>query len=245
MVAKSLSFNPPLLAHRGASAYAPENTLLAFQKAKEMGAAWVEFDVMLCASGEVVVFHDEDLKRTTNGQGLVADSAYRYLKTLDAGSWFDPRFAEARISTLGEVLHLLAKLGLAANIELKAEAGREEALVQAVLKEPGLSDLSSLLFSSFSLETLRVLRSHSANCPIGLLIDDWFQGWEQVLVELNCSTLNLNQDLLRADTIELVLAQGLPILAYTVNDPLEARALYGFGVTALFTDCPDQLTKVL
>lgn len=122
----NISFNPPIIAHRGASKYTPENTFAAFRKAKELGINWVEFDVMLTADGEVVVIHDETLERTTNGTGAVIAQAYSYLRTLDAGSWFDPSFANEKIPTLREVIKLLNELDMFANIEIKAQSGNEE-----------------------------------------------------------------------------------------------------------------------
>src|SRR5438552_7543288 len=94
-----VSYLSSIIAHRGASALAPENTLAAFHKAKEIGAKWVEFDCMLASCGEVVVIHDETLDRTTNGLGRVIDYPYSYLKTLNAGSWFNPIFADEKIPT--------------------------------------------------------------------------------------------------------------------------------------------------
>ena len=91
--AAQLQFLPPVIAHRGASAYAPENTLAAFVKAAQLGIRWIECDVMQAACGEVIIFHDETLERTTNGKGDVDRYPYSYLQSLDAGSWFDPIFS--------------------------------------------------------------------------------------------------------------------------------------------------------
>src|SRR5919197_4354903 len=95
---------PLVVGHRGAMGYAPENTLASFELAVEQGADVVELDVHLSRDGQVVVIHDEQLDRTTDGRGLVGDRTLDELKRLDAGSWFDPRFAGQRIPTLHEVL---------------------------------------------------------------------------------------------------------------------------------------------
>src|SRR3990167_3541643 len=128
-----IEINPPVIAHRGASAYAPENTFAAFLKAKELGARWLEFDVMLAACGEVVVIHDETLNRTTNQSGLVDHATYADLKTLDAGSWFDPLFSTEIIPTLEMTIDFLYRHQLAANIEMKAPIGKEEITAKKVL----------------------------------------------------------------------------------------------------------------
>jgi len=111
--------DPPVIAHRGGSAYAPENTLSAFTKAAQLGMQWVEFDVMLAACGTPIVFHDDLLDRTTNATGEVGVHAYTYLQTLDAGAWFNSKFSGERIPTLAQVLQFLKDVKLCANVEIK------------------------------------------------------------------------------------------------------------------------------
>src|SRR5436190_15911165 len=127
------TINPPVIAHRGASAYAPENILVTFKEAKRLGAKWIEFDVMLAGSGEVVVIHDVTVDRTTDGKGPVSDYLYSDLKKLDAGSWFSPAFAGAEIPTLEQVIALSEEYDLCANIEIKCVPGDEEKTAKAVL----------------------------------------------------------------------------------------------------------------
>src|SRR3990167_7563410 len=124
-----LLFNPKVIAHRGASAYAPENTLIAFTKAAQLEIKWIEFDVMQASCGTPIIFHDETLNRTTNGKGDVCRYSYTYLQTLDAGSWFNPRFSGERIPTLNAVMAFLANENMNANIEIKALPGQEEQCV--------------------------------------------------------------------------------------------------------------------
>src|SRR5687767_2537589 len=122
-----IRFDPPVIAHRGASFYAPENTMAAFRKAAQLGVNWVEFDVVATKDGMPVVFHDDELNRTTNGVGMLSDYSHAYLQTLDAGSWFDARFAGETIPTLAQVLTFLAEMKLNANIELKALGSNPQA----------------------------------------------------------------------------------------------------------------------
>ena len=110
-----------IIAHRGASAYYPENTLPSFEGAIAMGADMVELDVQLTSDKEVVVFHDEKISRCTDGRGKIADHTLAKLKKLDAGSWFDKKFQNTRIPTLAEVLGV-CKNKIAVNIEIKTEA---------------------------------------------------------------------------------------------------------------------------
>ncbi|MBV9574993.1 MAG: glycerophosphodiester phosphodiesterase, partial [Gammaproteobacteria bacterium] len=106
----SLVFSPPVIAHRGASAYAPENTMAAFVKAVQLGIKWIEFDVMATVNGEPIIFHDETLDRTTNAQGEVHHHSYAYLQTLDAGAWYQPFFSGEKIPTLQQVLQFMREM---------------------------------------------------------------------------------------------------------------------------------------
>jgi glycerophosphoryl diester phosphodiesterase len=123
---------PLILAHRGASRIAPENTLVAFCLALEQGADGLELDVQLSRDGVPVVFHDSELSRTTDGRGRISEKTLAELRTLDAGKWFDPRFAGERIPTLEEVFEAFGDRALY-NIELKAFGVQDDGLVQAVV----------------------------------------------------------------------------------------------------------------
>ena len=113
-----------VVAHRGCSGRAPENTIAAFEMALEQGSDMIECDVRLTKDEEVVVFHDRALDRTTNGKGPVEQRTLEELKRLDAGSWFSSKFSGERIPTLSEVLHLLEGRAFL-NIELKTDSDRK------------------------------------------------------------------------------------------------------------------------
>ena len=243
-----LSIIPPVLGHRGASAYAPENTIDSFQKAFSMGAKWVEFDVMLSADGEAVVIHDETLDRTTNGKGKVIDYSFSYLKTLDAGSWFDPSFAAARIPSLREVIDFLVKHQMLANIEIKAQLGFEQQTVNtvlALLDAHWQKDLPAPLLSSFSLPTLEYLRESSSTCLLGFLMHDWLDDWETTCDRLNCISVNVNQEILDQEKVKMIKRTDRRLLSYTVNNAERARELFKLGVDAVFSDVPDKILNAL
>jgi len=126
-----------VIAHRGASAYAPENTLAAFKKAQEMGADWFELDCQLSKDQEVVIMHDETVDRTTNGHGNIRDLTLYELKQLDAGSWKGPEFAGERIPTLAQCLDL-AKFKIGVYIELKSIDDDSELLAQVIQRAENL-----------------------------------------------------------------------------------------------------------
>jgi len=126
---------PKVIGHRGAAAYAPENTLEGLREAARRGAGWVEFDVKLTADGMPIVFHDDALDRTTNAKGEVAAASLERIRGLDAGSWFGPAFAGARVPTLEEALRLVLEQGLGANIEIKPCPGREAETAERAVAE--------------------------------------------------------------------------------------------------------------
>jgi glycerophosphoryl diester phosphodiesterase len=244
----SISFDPPVIAHRGASNLAPENTLSAFVKAAASGAKWVEFDVMLAACGEAVVIHDETLERTTNGTGNVSDYPYSYLRTLDAGSWFHPRFANERIPTFKEVIEVIKEQGLNANVEIKALPGLEDKTVRKVLSDienywP--ANAAPPLISSFSMEALKLVRAYSPTALIAILIHEWFEAWYDYTEELACVSLDINHEILDAEKVKLIKATGRFLLCYTVNNPRRALELFSWGVDAVFTDQVNVILKAL
>lgn len=235
----SINFKPPLIAHRGASRFAPENTLAAFLKAKELGAKWVEFDVMLTACGEAVVIHDDTLDRTTNGSGYVCAQSYDYIRKLDAGSWFSPAFSQERVPTLREVIIFLRTHQLAANIEIKILHGDEEKTVKKVLADiqaEWTEEMMPPLISSFSMKVLHYVCQYSPQAMIAQLVDAWFPGWEEHAEKLQCKAINVNQVVVTPEKIAQIKAMNKFIFAYTVNDVVRAKELFAMGVDALFTD---------
>lgn len=240
MSLNKLSIVPPVIGHRGACGDAPENTLASFRKAKEEGVRWIEFDVMLTACKEAIVIHDETIDRTTNGQGNVADLTYTQLKTFDAGSWFNPRFARETIPTLDEVLRFFQENNLLPNIEIKPPAGNEEITVSKVLEilknYPQLKP--ALLISSFSLDVLTTVRKHDSSIMLGFLMHDWMPDWRQHCEALQCSSVNVNHEILTSTVVKELKTFGVPVTAYTVNDVDRANLLYSWGLDALFTDFP-------
>src|SRR3954464_6346610 len=139
---------PRVIGHRGACAHAPENTLESFREAHRQGARWIEFDVRLAREDVVIVLHYTDLDRTTTARGPARAIDSAALAGIDAGSWFGPQFARARVPTLAATLALAKELGLGCNVELKAEPGDAVPLAKAVAADVAGSDLA-LLLSSF------------------------------------------------------------------------------------------------
>jgi glycerophosphoryl diester phosphodiesterase len=232
---------PPVIGHRGAAASAPENTLAGFRIAKEMGCAWVEFDVRLTADGAPVICHDARLDRTTDGRGLVRRMPLATLRELDAGAWFGARFAGERMPTLDEALRFCRDLGLGANVEIKAEGGQGPATATAVAAcfERFAGSLPAILVSSFLPDAVAEMAARAPEIPRGMLWRRVPRDWHQTVERLACTTVNADQLYLTEAVARAVRSAGFPLLSYTVNDPARARQLYAWGVTSVFSDAPD------
>jgi len=239
---------PPVIGHRGAAGHAPENTLVSIQKAFDLGARWVEFDVMLSADGVPILFHDDKLKRITGQKGLTAEHTLAQLKKLDAGRWFAPAFAGEPIPTLTEALALLAKLGMGANVEVKptkgleAETGR---VVGAALARDWPDNLPAPLISSFSTAALRSFAAAAPAYPRALLVWPMPKDWRRQLEDLGCVAMHCLSRKLREPRARDVLAAGYGLRAFTVNHAGRARQLFEWGVDGVFTDYPDRILKIL
>jgi glycerophosphoryl diester phosphodiesterase len=235
---------PRVIGHRGACAYAPENTLASIRKAAAQGARWVEFDVRLTREGDLVLMHDDDVKRTTGGRGRLLDLGAGEIAALDAGAWFGSAFVGERVPTLAETIALLRELGLGANIEIKAAAAEARATAEAlarILDSHWPHAKAPPLVSSFEVAALEAMRDVAEYCPRGLLLQELKGDWRGLLDRLGAATLNLDHRPLDAGKVAIGRQAGRPILCYTVNDPARARQLFAWGVSAVFTDRPDAL----
>src|SRR6267143_1876319 len=159
-----------VIAHRGASGNAPENTMAAFRKALALGATFIETDLQLSRDARFVAIHDATVNRTTNGQGAVHDMTLAELRRLDAGSWFGSEFAGERIPTLEEILQFSKKNDVVFYMELKPDGswGGEHAFVGA-LRESG--EIPRAVVISFDAEILDGLRKIEPTLMTGLLYD--------------------------------------------------------------------------
>ncbi|MGQ9372127.1 glycerophosphoryl diester phosphodiesterase [Azospirillum sp. ST 5-10] len=242
-----LSTLPRLIGHRGAKESAPENTLVSVREAARQGAAWVEVDVMLTGDGVPVIIHDDTLERTTSGAGPVAEIDLAHLKRLDAGGWFDPRFAGEEVPTLAEMLDLVRQLGLGLNLEIKPSPGRAVETAEAALAvlRGAWPAGRPLLLSSFEPECLEVARRLAPDLPRGYLMEEAPADWAAIADRLGAATLNLDQKRQTAESVAAYRATGRPVLAYTVNDAARARDLFAWGVAAVFTDAPGRLAAEL
>lgn len=233
--------------HRGASAYAPENTLPAFDLARRMGAAGVELDVQLTADGRLVCIHDETLERTTTGTGPVGARTLDELRTLEASNGM-AGFDGVRIPTLDEVFELLAGTGLVVNVELKNSRVPYEGLEQAVLAlvaEAGMTD--RVVLSTFNHISLRTLHDLGAQPPTAMLFGEpLFRPWRYAH-KLHVTGINPPHEYLRyvPSTVRKAHAAGLTVNPWTVNRPDDMRRMIDLGVDAIITNHPDTCLELL
>jgi glycerophosphoryl diester phosphodiesterase len=233
-----------IIGHRGAAAHAPENTLASFDQAFYMGCRFIEFDVMLSADGVPFVFHDEVLKRTTNGKGAFGQMTAEYIQSLDAGRWFSKRFSGEKIPTLRAALEWLTFHDVQANIEIKPYPGTTEQTVIAVLTHlnqfwPFQEALP--LVSSFDVDALNLVKSIAPEIPLGLLLDRWDKDWLKTAHSLRCYSVHLNHKALTEERILEIKQHDYKVCAYTVNRRRLADKLFTWGVDAVFSDNPGLL----
>lgn len=242
-----MNIAPPIFAHRGASHYAPENTLAAFWCAKQLGIRWLEFDVMLTADQQVVVIHDETVNRTTNGKGKVSDYTYEKLRKLDAGGWFSKEFAGEKIPLLSEVIAWMRAQQMCANIEIKSTLKNADVTAEKVLQaidQSWSAGMPAPLISSFSLDILRAVRRLDSHCQIGLLLDQWQPKWQIDADKLQVVSVHTNAKVMTAKRAAEIHATQRLVFCYTVNTAGSAKKMYDFGVDALYSDRPDVLMSM-
>lgn len=262
------------IAHRGARSIAPENTILAAQKALEIGADMWELDVAMTADGEIVVLHDDTLERTSNVASVFPDRqpwkiesfTMGELKSLDFGSWFikaDPfgqiasgvvtkedqqSFINLPIPTLQNALIFTRDLRWRVNVEIKDLTGApgNKDIVEKVVKQiSGLGMEDSVIISSFNHSYIQRAKSDLSNITTAALVEVPDPDPIALLTRLNAQAYNPNLDTLEISQIEEVTSKGFSVYIWTVNDAATMGKLINAGVSGLLTDFPHLLKKVI
>lgn len=231
-----------IIAHRGASAVAPESTRAAIQAAARAGAHMVELDVQMTSDGRLVAFHDDRLERTTNGMGRVAATRYQRLAQLDAGTWFAPRFAGQRILLVSQAIRLVPRR-MRINLELKRTTRRRLLLrrLRGLLRRTRVA--RHLLLSSFDPRLLRPFASSRVACALICRRDPDRSLREAI--RLRCWAWHPFYTLATPRRIARAHAAGLRVHVWTLDDPHRVRQLLRRNVDGVFTNHPHRVRQVL
>lgn len=244
IITNTINFLQPLqpftsIAHRGASYYAPENTMASFQKAIDLGFDYIELDVRLSKDQQLVVIHDEDVRRTTNGIGAIGDFTVRELKMLDAGSWFSPDFSDERIPLLEEVLLQFGrKIGILIDVKSTETQPDMVDILSSLLKlhiERGL-DPDSLKVQTFNFSELKKLKEHVPNIGTGLLLNKPLDMLQLASYRPYASFLSIHHQLLTKGFIQKAQLLGFDIFSWTIKKQYQFSLMQRLGVHGIISD---------
>lgn len=216
----------------------PENTMPSFEKALELGADALEFDVALTRDGEPVVIHDDTLDRTTTGHGPVEQALFEEICGLDAGRW---KNVPTHVPRLAEVLETFASRTLL-NLEIKSSPRRAELVDACAQHVIGCDALGSVVFSSFDHDALRLLRYLMPDARIGVLCES--AGLERALAcaaEVGAENVHPPLFLVTAATVARAHAAGLKVWTWTVNQPETIVRMIASGADGIFSDWPERV----
>jgi glycerophosphoryl diester phosphodiesterase len=237
---------PILIAHRGGSLEAPENTLAAFRHAIELGMRYVELDVQMSRDDELVVIHDETVDRTTGGHGPVASLPLEELRKLDAGSHFGPEYAGERIPTLREVLELCTDAGVGVVVEIKSPSlypGMVEKMV-ALIGEMRGRGAENIWCISFDHEAIRKVRTLDAEIPLGYLYEYFEQEFVQPDDSIQAYCPYFRTALARPDQVARAHELAKLVFVYTVDQEEDMRKVAAAGIDGMVSDRPSLLKRL-
>ncbi len=233
-------------AHRGASGYAPENTLEAFEKAIELRADGIELDVQMTKDGELVIIHDETVDRVSYGSGWVKDFTFEELRKLNVNKKF-PEYGAVKIPTLEEVYQLMKKSSLTINVELKNGVIFYKELEEKVLVLTNKFELQErVIYSSFNHYSVMKLKKLDPSIKVGFLYEDGYLNMPEYASTYSVEALHpALYNLQYPNFIEDCIARNIKIRPWTVNEMNEMKLLCEYGVDAIITNYPDKGRKVV
>jgi glycerophosphoryl diester phosphodiesterase len=246
ILAAMYTTTPLIFAHSGSQAYAPPNTLPAFERAAEQQAHGTELDVHLTRDGHVVVIHDFTVDAATDGTGVVAAMTLAELKRLDAGRKFGPGFAGTPIPTLDEVFQAVGQR-LLINVEIKSHDRETNGIEQAVADCIVRHDMAERVFvSSFNPLALRRLRAILPEIPLGFLYGHDSPPIAYALIEgFEVEAIHPQASLVTPECVTTAHNAGQRVHTWTVNEDAQAIALRDMGVDCIITDAPDRICAAL
>ncbi|MGM0882869.1 MAG: glycerophosphodiester phosphodiesterase [Bacillota bacterium] len=249
---------PMILAHRGASGYAPENTMAAFKLAERLGADFIELDVRMSKDGGLVVIHDKTVDRTTNKAGFVHDYTLRELQGMDAGSFYDKAYAHERLLSLEEVMYTFAgRIGILIEIkDPQLYPGIEEKLAKMVRRYELIQDIAGIgvsdsegaagiaagiIIQSFDFESMRRMHTLLPDIPVAVLIHaDQHPLTDKKLDKLAsyASSINISHDLLNEELVREIHDRNRKVMAWTIRNDQDMERMRKLGVDGIITDYP-------
>lgn len=223
-----------VMAHRGASTEAPENTMAAFQKAIDDMADYIELDVQLTNNGEVIVMHDSNAYRTTGVDANIVNMTYKEVKTLDAGSWFSDEYVGENVPSLKEVLELTqGKIKL--NIELKPADNGTALAKNTVRLIEKYNMVNDCVITSFSESALKAVKTYNQEIKVGYILSAAYGDFYDMK---NVDFFSVNAAFLSKRTIDAIHNSGKRVYAWTVNNKEAIKNLTNKGVDGIITDNP-------
>ncbi len=243
-----------IISHRGANAYAPQNTLPAFEKAIGIGVDGFETDVHITKDGEIVLCHNYTIDETSTGKGNISDKTLAELKSYDFGSYFCGKYDWTQIPTIDEFLSFVKTTDISVmNIEIKSPKENETGIVRETIKavkEHGLFD--RLLISSFDPKLLIEAKEIDSNCKTGYLYAPnrpitlkVFWRAVEFAKSINADALHPQFIFVGEDYVYKAHEEGLMVNAWTVNDPMFINKMIKSGVDGIITDLPDVVGRIL
>ena len=234
---------PMIFAHRGASAYAPENTMSAFKKAVELGSGGIELDVHMTKDGHIVVIHDEAIDRTSDGSGKIKDLTLSELLEFDFGGWFSDELTGEKIPTFERVLDLLSDWKGMLNIEIKAsDIGIESSVIELIHKY-GMG--KRVIVSSFNHYILVNIKKLDDSIRTGALIMEMlYKPWEYAK-NIGANAIHPFYRAINHDIIKECIANGIDVNVFTVDRPADIKMLAGAKVSGIITNVPDVAMEVV
>jgi glycerophosphoryl diester phosphodiesterase len=232
------------IAHRGASGYAPENTMAAFRRAIAQGVSFIETDLHLTRDAHFVAMHDESVDRTTNGHGPIHNLTLTEVRRLDAGSWFASDFIGERVPTLDDILEFARKNDVVFYLELKPSGfwGGEHALISQLRNS---AEIARSVIISFDPVILASLRQLEPTLMTGLLHDGKLDNPFAKALEIGARQIAVRGDLVTPNFLQQARSLDLQVVCWTVNSPAHMRLLLSAGVDGIMSDYPDRLLSVL
>lgn len=229
-------------AHRGASAYSPENTMISFRKALQLGANGIELDLQRTKDGKIVIFHDKNIDKKSNGKGKISDYTYKELLDFDFGSWFDIKYKDERIVLFENFAKEFLSKNLTFAIELKQEEIEKDVL--DIIKKYATYD--DIYITSFNFNALNNVRAIDSNIKLSWLIEDRINIDNiSKLLEINGIQICPNAEDVTIEDIKLANKSGVRVRLWGVSNEDIMRKAFNFNIDGMTVNFPDKLKELM